>query len=34
LSVEPHWLLTGEGRKFQPGLWSSADHDRRDRKYC
>ena len=25
--IEPHWLLTGEGRKYRPGLSRSPDLD-------
>ena len=28
--VEPHWLLTGEGRRYRPGLSRSPDLDQRN----
>ena len=29
--VEPHWLLTGEGRRYRPGSWRLGDQDQEDR---
>jgi hypothetical protein len=32
--IRPNWLLTGEGRKYQPGSRNSGDHDHSGQDIC